>query len=107
MNELQKGLKQLMEEVAKENQPKIYEDLTGRTCDIEYFRKNYCGNKSAEWVRTKIFDRYPEVNYDNGGWVVNPRKSPEGKTTMIYLKDASAWMQKHKNLIDWNEKLGA
>lgn len=79
------------------------EDLEGRTIGINQFRKIYCGGKSAEWVRSKIFDRYPEVLHENGGWVVNPHG--KGQKTIIYQKKAAHWMEGHADSIDLNEKL--
>ena len=54
---------------------------------------------------TFIFDRYPETNEANGGWVTNPRKSIHGKTTTIWLKPARKWLDDHELEIDWNEKM--
>lgn len=82
------------------------EDLEGRTIDINQFREMYCAGKSAEWVRTKIFDRYPETLLENnqeGGWVVNAHG--KGQKTTIYQKKAAHWMEEHRGRIDLNEKL--
>lgn len=81
------------------------ESLTGKTIKIKEFAKKYCGGKAMPWVRLFIFDEFPEVDFKNGGWVVNPRKSEEGKTTLIFEKPAAEWMEKHRNEIDWNAKL--
>ena len=108
MNDLisvnRKVLKDLIKEVMLEEQGnRLEQALTGRTIKMEQFRKEYCGGKSAEWVRSKIFDRYPEVLYENGGWVVNAHG--KGSTTFVYQQSAAEWMEEHKNLIDWREKL--
>lgn len=79
--------------------------LIGRTITIDEFRKEYCGGKAKEWVRQKIFDRYPEVDADNGGWVVNPRVNSGGRKTIIFAQEASEWMQEHQHYIDWNERV--
>lgn len=68
-------------------------------------RKDYFHGKGVEWIRTFIFDRYPETNEANGGWVTNPRKSVHGKTTTIWLKPARKWLDDHELEIDWNEKM--
>lgn len=90
----------------KETQSTSKEDLTARTAKIDEFRKDYLGGKSAEWVRAKIFDRYPEVVYDPAketGWVLNPHG--QGKSTIIYLKPATKWLEEHMYEINLNEKL--
>ncbi|WP_420827754.1 DUF771 domain-containing protein [Limosilactobacillus antri] len=78
------------------------EQLKGVTLDINEFRKTYCGGKAQDWVRTFIFDEFPETNYDNGGWVVNPRG---GKKTIIFAYQAAVWMEEHKYEIDWHGKV--
>lgn len=78
------------------------EQLKGITWGIDKFREECCGGKGQNWVRTFIFDEFPETNYTNGGWVVNPRG---GKKTIIFAYQAAAWMEKHKYEVDWNGKL--
>lgn len=78
------------------------EQLKGVTLDINEFRKTYCGGKAQDWVRTFIFDEFPETNYDNGGWVVNPRG---GQKTIIFAYQAAVWMEAHKYEIDWHGKI--
>ena len=68
-------------------------------------RDNLFHGKGNEWIRTFIFDQYPEVDELNGGWVLNPRKTPNGKTTTILVKPAIEWLNKHEYEIDWNAKL--
>ncbi|WP_168180723.1 DUF771 domain-containing protein [Lactobacillus xujianguonis] len=94
-------VKDIVNEVVKEDK----DDLTGKTWNINQFRKSCCRGKGDNWVRTFIFDEFPEVDYKNGGFVVNPRKTPEGKTTIIFAKEACDWMQKHQHQIDWNAKI--
>lgn len=89
----------------KEQRASLEEDLTGRTIGINEFRRKYCGGKAPEWVRTLIFDRYPETNWENGGWCVNPHRSEGGRKTIIFEKKAAAWMEAHQEAIDWNERL--
>lgn len=96
-------LTEMIEKIVKKVSPKIEEDLTGKTIDINEFRKRYCGGKSASWVRTMIFDEYPETNFENGGWCINPHKA--GSKTIIFAKPAAKWMAEHDREIDWNEKL--
>lgn len=78
------------------------EQLKGVTLDIDKFRKKYCGGKAPDWVRTFIFDEFPETDLDNGGWVKNPRG---GKKTIIFEYRAAAWMEAHTYDIDWNGKV--
>lgn len=106
MNILNEGaLKALIEETIREQRPRLEEDLTGRTIGINEFRRKYCGGKSPEWVRTFVFDRYPEVDYANGGWVVNPHRSEGSRGTIIFERKAARWMESHQLDIDWNERL--
>ncbi|KAA9324457.1 DUF771 domain-containing protein [Lactobacillus jensenii] len=102
-------LEEMIKQVMKEQRVELEEDLTGRTVDINYFRKNYCGNKSCEWVRTFIFDKFPETDFYNGGWVVNPRRgsAKAGRKTIIFLKPASEWLEKNKTRINWNASLSS
>lgn len=81
------------------------ENIDGKTIKMKEFAQKYCGGKAMPWIRLFIFDEFPEVDFKNGGWVVNPRKSEEGKTTLIFEKPAAEWMEKHRNEIDWNAKL--
>lgn len=76
------ALAEMIAKAVKEQRERLEEDLTGRTIGINEFRRKYCGGKSPEWVRTFVFDRYPEVDYANGGWV-----------------------ESHQLDIDWNERL--
>lgn len=102
----EKGLVSFIEKVVINTLEKRSTDkLTGRTINLTEFRKKYCCGKGDEWVRTKIFDRYPEVDFANGGWVINPRKTPNGKTTAIFEDEGAKWIAKHRHQIDWNEKL--
>lgn len=81
------------------------DELTGRTWGINKFRKECCMGKPAIWVRTFIFDEYPEVLFENGGWCVAPHKTPGIKGTKIFAYDACKWMQKHQHDIDWFGKV--
>lgn len=106
MNLLNEGaLKALIEETIKEQRASLEEDLTGRTIGINEFRRKYCGGKAPEWVRTLIFDRYPETDWKNGGWCVNPHRSEGGHKTIIFERKAAQWMEAHQEEIDWNERL--
>lgn len=100
------ALRDMMFQIVKETRPRLEEDLTAKTIGINEFRRDYCQGKSAEWVRTKIFDRYPEVVFDpvkHTGWVLNPHG--QGKKTIIWQKQAAKWLESHMYQIDWNEKL--
>lgn len=81
------------------------DQLIGIQWDINEFRKRCCLNKSANWVRTCIFDRYPETWIENGGFVIAPHKTPGIKGTWINAYRATKWMQEHFDDIDWSEKL--
>ena len=106
MNLLNEGaLKALIEETIKEQQPRLEDDLTGRTIGINEFRRKYCGGKAPEWFRVFIFDRYPETDYANGGWCVNPHRTENGRKTIIFERKAAQWMESHQLEIDWNERL--
>lgn len=80
-------------------------DLKGITWTIDEFRKKCCGGKSANWVRTFIFDRFPETDYINGGWCLAPHKTDGIKATIINAYDAKQWMANHWREIDWKGKL--
>ena len=81
------------------------DDLKGITWDIDEFRKKCCGGKSANWVRTFIFDEFPETDYANGGWCIAPHKQLGQRSTTIFAYAATRWMEAHKYDIDWNARL--
>ncbi|WP_251547908.1 DUF771 domain-containing protein [Limosilactobacillus caecicola] len=81
------------------------ESLRGLTWNINEFRKRCCGGKSANWVRTFIFDQFPEVLYENGGWVIGAHKTEGIKATIIFAYEACQWMEEHKRDIDWTSKI--
>ena len=99
------ALRDMMLQIVKETRPSLEDDLTGRTIGINEFRRKYCGGKSPEWVRTFVFDRFPEVDYAKGGWVVNPHRAEGSRGTIIFEKKAAQWMESHQLDIDWNERL--
>ena len=80
-------------------------DLKGITWDINEFRKQCCGGKSANWVRTFIFDQFPETDQENGGWCIAPHKQAGTKGTTVFAYEATRWMEAHKYDIDWNARL--
>lgn len=93
----------IREEIKKMNLvPK--DDLIGITWSIDEFRKHCCGGKSADWVRTFIFDKFPETNYIHGGWCLAPHKIDGIKGTTIFAYEATRWMEEHKHNIDWKAK---
>lgn len=81
---------------------KFVEEYEGSTMNIDEFRKKDCGGKGKEWVRVFIFDEFPEVDFENGGFVVNPRG---GKKTIIFRKDAKKWIEDNYHRIDWNASI--
>ncbi|MCD7138899.1 DUF771 domain-containing protein [Limosilactobacillus balticus] len=81
------------------------DDLKGITWSIDEFRKKCCGGKSANWVRTFIFDEFPETDYENGGWCIAPHKQAGTRGTTIFAYEATRWMEAHKYDIDWNARL--
>ncbi len=72
------------------------EDAIGRTIDINEFRRKYCGGKSAPWVRLYIFDKFPETDFANGGWVIAPHATSGVKKSIIFEYEASRWIEVHK-----------
>lgn len=64
------------------------EDAIGRTIDINEFRRKYCGGKSAPWVRLYIFDKFPETDFANGGWVIAPHATSGVKKSIIFEYEA-------------------
>ena len=81
------------------------EDAIGRTIDINEFRRKYCGGKSAPWVRLYIFDKFPETDFANGGWVIAPHATSGVKKSIIFEYEASRWIEAHKREIDWSAKI--
>ncbi|MDK6268395.1 DUF771 domain-containing protein [Lactobacillus mulieris] len=79
----------------------LNENLDGKTITIDEFRKKYCGNRSAKWVRKNIFDSFTETDFDNGGWVLNPRG---GRKTIIFEKKAAIWLEQNTYKIKWNKE---
>lgn len=80
--------------------------LEGVTWDINDFRRRCCFNKSAEWVRRNVILPFAnEIDYDKGGWCINPHGG-RGKKQMIFAKSASEWMEANKLRIDWKAKGG-
>lgn len=79
--------------------------LVGRTIKMPEFSKKYCGSRADKWIRLYIFDQFPEVDIKNGGWVVNPHWTSDGRRTIIFENPASEWMDKHRLDIDWHAKL--
>lgn len=82
------------------------QDKRARKISLEEFRKDYCMNHSKTWVRCIIFDRFPETRYQNGGWAINPSGHEPGiRGTWIKLDQATKWLDKHDNEINWHEQL--
>lgn len=79
-------------------------DLKGITWTLDEFREKCCGGKSPTWVRTFIFDEFPETDYANGGWCLAPHKTEGVKATTIFAYEATRWMEEHKYDIDWKAK---
>lgn len=76
------------------------QSLKGLTWDVEEFRKKCLGGKSRAWVKREIFDRYPETNIKNGGFVVDPFPGT-GRKTIIYAYDARLWVNEHYREFNW------
>lgn len=74
--------------------------LKGKTWSVEEFRKKCLGGKSRAWVKREIFDRYPETDIKNGGFVVDPFPGT-GRSTIIYAYDASLWVNEHYREFNW------
>lgn len=71
-----------------------YDNLTGRTISLDEFRKNYCGGRSANWVKEHIFYKFQP------SWVVNVHPG-RGQAYTIFAKPAAEWMEKNRDKIDW------
>lgn len=93
-----KWIKPLIEKLFE----KYKEEYEGATMTIDEFRKKDCGGKGQEWVRIYIFDQFPEVDVENGGFVKNPHN---GKKTIIFRKDAKKWIENNYHRIDWNASI--
>lgn len=100
----QDELRKPVEEIAKELHLVPEESLKGTTWDIDEFRKNCCGGRGRNWVRTNIFDEFPETDFLNGGWCIAPHKTAGIKKTIILAYEARQWMQSHFHDIDWLAK---
>lgn len=74
--------------------------LKGKTWNVEEFRHNCLGGKSRAWVKREIFDRYPETDIKNGGFVIDPFPGT-GRSTIIYAYDASIWVNEHYREFNW------
>lgn len=72
---------------------------------LEDIRADLFAGKAKSWIRLYIFDRFPEVQIENGNpkaWVVGAHGT--GKITKIYLPYARAWMHERHDEIDWTAK---
>lgn len=72
---------------------------------LEDIRADLFASKAKSWIRLFIFDRFPEIQIENGhqgAWVVGAHGT--GKITKIYLPYARAWMHEHHDDIDWTAK---
>lgn len=72
---------------------------------LEDIRADLFAGKAKSWIRLFIFDRFPEVQIENGNpkaWVVGAHGT--GKITKIYLPYARAWMHEHHDEIEWLAK---
>lgn len=98
-----KDIKNMLDELMEERDYQPAQTIEGRTISIDEFRKKYCGNRGREWVRVFIFDEFAETDYENGGFVLNPRG--QGARTIIFEKPAAEWMEKNRRRIDWNGSL--
>lgn len=77
----------------------------GRTCDVNEFRTQFCGGRSAEWVRQAIFIPFAdEIDFTKGGWLINPHGG-RGRKQLIFVHPASQWMDKNRMRIKWDERL--
>ena len=63
-------------------------------------QKTIFNGKSREWIRYYIFDRYPEIFTDNGGWITRPAGSGN-RIYVISRNHAMAWLYSHRQEIDW------
>ena len=72
---------------------------------LEDIRADLFAGKAKSWIRLYIFDRFPEIQIENGhqgAWVVGAHGT--GKITKIYLPYARAWMHEHHDDINWTAR---
>lgn len=82
-NAIYLAIKKIVKEYLQKNKP------LPRTARLtKEVRKDLFHGKGAEWIRTFIFDAYPETNEANGGWALNPRASEHGRMTSILVQPA-------------------
>ena len=99
------ALSELINGIAEEAVKKQEKQNTiGKTIGINDFRNKYCNGKSPSWVRTYIFDAFPETDFKNGGFVMN-NHGGSGSKTFIWEHQAAEWIEKKKRRIDWTEKI--
>lgn len=92
--------------IAAELQPYL-----GQQSDVGWLRladarPGLFANKSPTWIRTFIFDEFPEVNLESGSkeaWVMNAHG--KGKVTQVYVPRARKWLDDHFDEIDWDARL--
>ncbi|MCT3427714.1 DUF771 domain-containing protein [Limosilactobacillus fermentum] len=92
--------------IAAELQPYL-----GQQSDVGWLRladarPGLFANKSPTWIRTFIFDEFPEINIESGSeeaWVMNAHG--KGKATQVYVPRARKWLDDHFDEIDWDAKL--
>lgn len=80
-------------------------NIIGRTWGLNEFRKQCCGNKSPEWVRTFILYKFKNEIELRGkhGWVVIGQG--KGHKTIIFADRACQWMSENSFRIDWGKPL--
>lgn len=89
---------QIVSKQLKQSNIEVLED--NKVIGFTEFQSKYLPQHGKGWIRLNIFDKFPEVDIENGGFVINPRG--QGKKTWIYEKQACQWLSKHIYDIDWN-----
>lgn len=89
-NELTQAIDQIMEK--RGYAPAS--DLTGKTIGIEEFAKKYCYPHGTAWVKSEILYKY------HPSWVANIHPG-KGRGFTIFEKEASDWMAKNRNKLNW------
>ena len=97
------GLQSLAEQLAPFIAPLIEDKKEWKK--LEETRSNLFFFMSSSWIRLHIFDRFPEVQIENGhqgAWVKGVHG--KGNVTRLYMPYARKWMDEHHDEIDWTAK---
>lgn len=83
-------------------------DLKAYCPPLDKVRKDYFMNHSKRWIRSIIFDRFPETIDENGGWAINPSGNAPGmRGTFVRFAQMKQWLDEHGDEINWYERLAS